>query len=70
MVRISGNKNTIVAGIAAIPRMNAIPCDPKAEMSHHRMPIVFQAEEWNEISSPVNLPLDLHYPGYIRYARR
>jgi hypothetical protein len=40
IVKISGNKKMIVAGIAAMPRMNAIPCDPKAEMSHQSIPIV------------------------------
>ena len=39
IVNISGNKKMIVAGIAAMPSMNAIPCDPKTEMSHHKMPI-------------------------------
>jgi hypothetical protein len=39
IVSISGNNKMIVAGIAAMPSMNAIPCDPKTEMSHHRIPI-------------------------------
>jgi hypothetical protein len=40
IVSSSGNKKMMVAGIAAMPSMNAIPCDPKAEMSHHRIPIL------------------------------
>jgi hypothetical protein len=39
IVTVSGNKKMIVAGIAAMPSMNAIPCDPKAEMSHQSIPM-------------------------------